>query len=123
MTQSGQLLILAKVSAALQSNLYIDDLSITATAVTATSEALLRAVSVFPNPSATGLFDLEIHGANAQRGLEVQVTNTLGQRVYSGAARDNYTNRLDLCQLAPGIYFLQVRNGEERMTSQVSIVK
>jgi len=110
-------------SLANQGNLYLDDLTITATAVTATSEALLRAISVFPNPSTTGVFDLEIHGANAKSSLDVAVTNTLGQRVYAGAARDNYTNKLDLSRLAPGIYFLQVRNGEERMTSQVSIVK
>ena len=110
-------------SLANQGNLYIDDLTVTATAISATSEAMLRAVSVFPNPSATGVFDLEIHGANAKGQLDVLVTNTLGQRVYAGTARDNYTNRLDLSGLAPGIYFLHVRNGEERMTSQVSIVK
>jgi trimeric autotransporter adhesin len=110
-------------SSANQGNLYIDDVAVTAVAITATSEALLRAVSVFPNPSTTGVFDLEVHGANAKGGLDVQVTNTLGQRVYSGAARDNYTNRLDLSGLAAGMYYLQVRNGNERMTSQVSIVK
>ena len=110
-------------SPANQGNLYIDDVAVTAVSITATSEALLRAVSVFPNPSTTGVFDLEIHGANAKGGLDVQVTNTLGQRVYAGAARDNYTNRLNLSGLAAGIYYLQVRNGNERMTSQVSIVK
>ena len=110
-------------SSANQGNLYIDDIAITATAVSANSEALLRAISVFPNPSTTGRFDLEIHGANAKRGLDVLVTNTLGQRVYSGSARDNYTNKLDLSGLAPGIYYLQVRNGSEYMTSRVSIAK
>jgi hypothetical protein len=111
-------------SAAEQGNLYIDDLNITSSVVTATSSAaLLRAVTVFPNPSATGLFDLEIHGAQAKAGLTVRVTNTLGQVVYTGAARDNYTNRLDLNTLAPGIYHLQVRNGDETMTRQLAIVK
>ena len=110
-------------SAANQGNLYIDDISVTATAISSTSEALMRAVSVFPNPSATGVFDLEIHGANAPARLGVEVINTLGQRVYTGSARDNYTNRLDLSSLAPGIYYLQVRNGDERLTSQLSIVK
>jgi hypothetical protein len=111
-------------SDALQSNLYIDDLNITASVVTATSsEALLRAITVFPNPSATGLFDLEIHGAQAKGTLAVRVTNALGQQVYTGAARDNYTNRLDLSSLAPGLYHLQVRNGEETMTRQLAIVK
>ena len=110
-------------STANQGNLYLDDVSVTATTGTASSEALLRAVSVFPNPSTTGVFDLEIHGANAPRALDVRVTNLLGQRVYTGAARDNYTNRLDLSSLAPGLYVLQVRNGAEEMTSRISIVK
>ena len=110
-------------SAANQGNLYLDDIAVTAVTVTATSEALLRAVTVFPNPSTTGVFDLEIHGAAAKGNLDVLVTNALGQRVYSGAARDNRTNRLDLSGLAPGLYVLQVRNGDERMTRQVSIVK
>jgi hypothetical protein len=107
-----------------QGNLYIDDLNITASVVTATSSAaLLRAVTVFPNPSTTGTFDLEVHGAQAKGSLGVLVTNTLGQQVYTGTARDNYTNRLDLSSLAPGIYHLQVRNGDETMTRQLAIVK
>jgi hypothetical protein len=111
-------------SDALQSNLYLDDLSITTSVVTATtSEALVRAVSVFPNPSTTGAFDLEIHGANAKGSLNVLVTNTLGQQVYTGTARDNFTNKLNLNSLAPGLYSLQIRNGDETMTRQLAIVK
>ncbi|MGI4739489.1 MAG: T9SS type A sorting domain-containing protein [Janthinobacterium lividum] len=112
------------ISAASQGNLYIDDLTITAYTVTATtSAALLQAVTVFPNPSTTGVFDLEIHGANAKSGLSVQVTNVLGQTVYTGTARDNFTNPLNLSSLAPGLYHLQVRNGAETMTRQLAIVK
>jgi hypothetical protein len=112
------------ISAAEQGNLYIDDLSITSAVFTATtSEALMRAISVFPNPSTTGAFDLEIHGANAKGALSVRVTNTLGQQVYSGTARDNFTNQLNLTNLAPGLYSLQVRNGDETMTRQLAIVK
>lgn len=112
------------ISAAEQGNLYIDDLSITSAVFTATtSEALLRAVSVFPNPSTTGAFDLEIHGANAKGAMSVRVTNTLGQLVYTGTARDNFTNKLNLTNLAPGLYSLQVRNGDETMTRQLAIVK
>jgi len=110
-------------SAANQGNLYIDDLSVTAVTVTATSETLLRAISVFPNPSTTGLFDLAINGANAKQGLEVEVVNTLGQRVYVGTARDNFTNKLDLSRLATGLYHLKVKNGGEYMVRQLSIVK
>ena len=112
------------ISAAGQGNLYIDDLTITATTVTATtSAALLQAVTVFPNPSTTGTFDLEIHGANAQGALGVQVINTLGQIVYTGTARDNFTTPLNLAGLAPGLYHLQVRNGDETMTRQLAIMR
>jgi hypothetical protein len=110
-------------SAANQGALYIDDIAVTAVVASATSEALLRAVSVFPNPSTTGVFDLEIHGARAKGPLEVSVTNALGQRVHKGTARDNFTNKLDLSGLAPGIYTLRLRNGEEHITSRLSIVK
>ncbi|RYY15027.1 MAG: T9SS type A sorting domain-containing protein, partial [Cytophagaceae bacterium] len=106
------------ISAATQGNLYVDDLSIS-TVLATTSETLLRAVTVFPNPSTTGLFDLDIHGANAKGSLEVVVTNTLGQRVHTAAARDNATNRLDLSNLAAGIYHLQVRNGDDFVTRTV----
>ncbi|MGI4863994.1 MAG: choice-of-anchor J domain-containing protein [Janthinobacterium lividum] len=111
-------------SPALQSNLYIDDLSVTAVTVTATtSEALLRAVTVSPNPSTSGVFNLNVSGANAQKGLEVTVVNNLGQRVYAGTARDNFTTQIDLSRLAGGLYHLQVKNGDEYMVRQIAILK
>ncbi|RZK24850.1 MAG: T9SS type A sorting domain-containing protein, partial [Hymenobacter sp.] len=110
-------------SAVDQANLYIDDLSVTAVTVTGTSEALLRAVSVFPNPSATGVFNLAINGANAKQALEVEVTNNLGQRVYVGSARDNFTSQIDLSRLATGLYHLKVKKGDEYMLRQISVVK
>ncbi|GAC1368354.1 MAG: hypothetical protein NVSMB30_04640 [Hymenobacter sp.] len=105
-----------------QGFLAVDDLTIAATPL-ATSEALNRAVSVFPNPSASGVFNLEIHGANARQDLGVEVTNMLGQRVYTGTARDNVRSDLNLSSLAPGIYSLKVRNGEEYTLQQLAIVK
>lgn len=110
-------------SAVNQSNLYIDDLSVTAVVITATSPALMQAISVFPNPSTTGVFDLEIRGANAQKGLDVEVMNNLGQRVYVGTARDNFTNALDLSRLATGLYHLKVRTGDDYVLRQIFILK
>ncbi|HET9503364.1 MAG TPA: T9SS type A sorting domain-containing protein [Hymenobacter sp.] len=90
---------------------------------TSTSPELMRAVTVYPNPSATGVFNLAIAGANAQKGLEVEIVNTLGQRVFAGSARDNFTTTLDLSNLANGLYHLKVKNGEEYMQRQLSVVK
>lgn len=109
-------------SLANQGFLAIDDLTITASPL-ATSEALKRAVSVFPNPSNTGSFNLEIHGANAKQAMSVEVTNMLGQRVYTGSAKDNFSNTVDLSTLTSGIYTLKVRNGQEYTQQQISIVK
>lgn len=89
----------------------------------ATSKELQRAITVYPNPSESGIFNLNVQAANAANGLGVEVTNQLGQRVYTGTARDNNTTKLDLSNLAAGIYHLQVRNGEEYTSSQISIVK
>jgi hypothetical protein len=100
----------------------VDDLTITAGPL-ATSEALKRSVSVFPNPSTTGTFNLEIHGANAKQALIVEVSNMLGQRVYTGTAKDNFSNTVNLSSLASGIYSIKVRNGEEYTQQQISIVK
>ncbi|GAA4032390.1 hypothetical protein GCM10022409_15800 [Hymenobacter glaciei] len=109
------------ISLANQGFLAIDDLTIGASPL-ATSEALKRAVSVFPNPSNSGQFNLEIHGANAAQ-LTVEVTNLLGQRVYTGTAKDNLRTVVDLSALTSGIYSLKVRNGQEFTMQQISIVK
>ncbi|MDO7849607.1 T9SS type A sorting domain-containing protein [Hymenobacter sp. M29] len=110
------------ISLASQGFLAVDDLTITAGPL-ATSEALKRAVSVFPNPSNTGVFNLEIHGANAKQALAVEVTNMLGQRVYTGTAKDNFQNSVNLSSLQSGIYSITVRNGQEYTQQQIAIVK
>ena len=104
-----------------QGFLAVDDVTIGG--VLATSEALKRAVTVFPNPSTSGTFSLDVRGANARQALGVEVTNLLGQRVYTGTAKDNFRNEVDLSSLAAGIYSLRVRNGEEYTVQQISIVK
>jgi|GEM_PF-6670769 len=93
------------------------------TVLAAAAPTLTQALTVFPNPSATGQFSLAIQGAAAPDGLAVSVINQLGQVVYTGTARDNYTTKLDLSSLAAGLYHLQVRHGAETMTRQLAIVK
>ncbi|RZJ93260.1 MAG: T9SS type A sorting domain-containing protein [Hymenobacter sp.] len=89
----------------------------------ATSKELQRAITLYPNPSESGIINLSVQGANASGALGVEVTNQLGQRVYTGSARDNNTTKLDLSNLAAGIYHLQVRNGEEYTSSKISLTK
>ena len=93
-----------------------------AVALSTASPALQRAVTLYPNPSASGIFTLDVKGANAaSNGLGIEVTNQLGQRVFSGSARDNFANQLDLSRLAPGLYHLTVRNGGEYANTKLTI--
>jgi hypothetical protein len=110
------------ISTAAQGFLAVDDPTVSAGPL-ATSAALKRAVSVFPNPSNTGVFNLEIHGANAKQALTVEVANMLGQRVYTVTAKDNFQNSVNLSSLQLGIYSITLCNGQEYTQQQIAIVK
>ncbi|QJX47243.1 T9SS type A sorting domain-containing protein [Hymenobacter taeanensis] len=104
-----------------QFNLYVDDISINSV-VTGLSDALVRAVNVFPNPSA-GMFTVEVRGANAKGAMKVEVTNLLGQRVHTATIRDNAENRVDLSGLANGMYTLKVLSGNDYMIRNIVVQK
>ncbi|TGD83347.1 T9SS-dependent choice-of-anchor J family protein [Hymenobacter wooponensis] len=108
-------------SAADQFNLYVDDISINSV-VTGLSDALVRAVNVYPNPSA-GMFTVEVRGANAKGAMQVEVTNLLGQRVHTATIRDNSENRIDLSTLASGMYTMKVLSGNDYMIRNIVVQK
>lgn len=90
--------------------------------VQGTSEALNRAIAMYPNPS-TGLVKLDVRGANAKGNLQVSVTNMLGQTVHTAVLKDNFTNEVNLSSLANGMYLLKVQTGSDYTTRQLSITK
>ncbi|SNR84893.1 T9SS type A sorting domain-containing protein [Hymenobacter mucosus] len=108
-------------SAADQFFLAVDDITITSVS-TGVSDALVQAVTVYPNPSA-GQFTVDIRGANARAGLQVEVTNLVGQRVYTANVRDNFANKLDLSRLASGMYILKVKSGNDYMIRNIAVQK
>lgn len=105
------------------SNLGIFVIEAVADRVTGTSEALNRAVSLYPNPTSNGQVTLDVRGAKAQGALEVQVINTLGQTVHTALLRDNFENKLNLSQLASGMYILKVKSGDEFTVRHLSLTK
>jgi Secretion system C-terminal sorting domain/CARDB len=97
-------------------------LEATLSTTTAVSKELMNSVSLYPNPS-VGEITLDIQGAKAQNGLQVEVSNLLGQRVYTGSARDNFRNKLNLSHLSNGLYTVKVSNGNEYMMRTITINK
>ena len=73
--------------------------------------------------SSSGVFSVDVRGANARNGLQVEVTNLLGQQVHTATVRDNMKSKLDLSHLATGIYTLKMRNGNEYSTRQLAVQK
>ncbi|UYZ61708.1 T9SS-dependent choice-of-anchor J family protein [Hymenobacter weizhouensis] len=102
--------------------LALDNVEITAAAVTGTSQALMRAVNFYPNPTA-GQLTVDVRGASARGGLQVEVTNLLGQRVHTATVRDNAENTLNLSHLAGGMYTVKVLAGNEYMVRNVVLAK
>ncbi|GGF17858.1 hypothetical protein GCM10011383_31650 [Hymenobacter cavernae] len=94
--------------------------AVTTAVVTANSPELQRAIAVYPNPS-KGLITLDIHGVAAKGTLQVQVSNLLGQTVYTGTAKNEATNSLNLSSLAAGVYNLKVQNGDQYTVQKLVI--
>jgi|GEM_PF-3799001 len=93
--------------------LAVDDVEVTRTLVTGTQSAELnRAISVYPNPS-TGRFTLDVASKSKASTLQVQVSNQLGQVVYTGAVKNAAGNQLDLSKLSGGIYNLKIQDGDQ----------
>lgn len=78
-------------------------------------------VQVFPNPSASGRFELELSGSAAAQPLELAVRNLLGQPVYRGQARVQGRTVLDLSQLPAGVYLLQLGQGPQSRQQRLVI--
>lgn len=80
-------------------------------------------VNIMPNPS-NGLFNLVVTLPVAQD-LTVNVTNTLGQVVYSSSHKEFSSGVLpiDLSDKNQGIYFVTVSNGVDRNVQRIVITK
>jgi len=79
-------------------------------------------VQIYPNPS-DGQFRIQIDGTGDAT-VQIMVTNTLGQVVYTNTiATDNGTvvHEMDLRQLAPGTYSVQMVSGSDISNHQIVI--
>jgi hypothetical protein len=79
-------------------------------------------VNVFPNPN-NGEFTLSIHSGNAMS-ASLNIMNTPGMTRYSEnglAVNGNLDRKLKPGNLAPGIYFLTLQSGENRIIKKIFV--
>ncbi|UOQ75855.1 T9SS type A sorting domain-containing protein [Hymenobacter sp. 5516J-16] len=100
----------------------VDNIEVAVSTVTASSEALTRAITMFPNPTA-GELAIDVRGANTKGALQVEVLNMLGQRVHTASIRNNFENKVNLSNLANGMYIVKILADNEYMVGNVTIQK
>lgn len=104
-------------------SLSVDDVTLTGT-VTATRDAQLQAaVSVYPNPSATGLFTLAASAEAALLAAPLTVHDALGRVVLQQAAApaNASTRTIDLRPQAPGLYSLRLDTSRGPLVYQLEV--
>ena len=78
-------------------------------------------ITIMPNPS-NGQFSL-IFTLSKVQDLNINVYNAVGQRI-SAERLENVTHQMadmDLSSKSDGIYFIEISNGEERVTKKIII--
>ncbi|MEM7037667.1 MAG: T9SS type A sorting domain-containing protein, partial [Bacteroidota bacterium] len=82
----------------------------------------LHSFEIYPNPN-EGAFELR-YETTERLDLEIEVYNTLQQKVYTDILRDRQgyaTERIDLGKVSKGVYFLELRAGTHAIKRKVVV--
>lgn len=102
----------------------IDNVSFNGSAVGSTSVkdfSNSTAISVYPNPSADGIFT--VNTGNHSINTTVTVSNIIGKVVYSKELNSTGKETIDLSGEANGSYFVNIKNDKENSTKKITINK
>lgn len=83
----------------------------------------LKAVKTYPNPN-EGKFILEFQAEKTKEPLEIRILDVAGKEVYYhvwNQADQPYKNEIDLRRQGPGMYVLQIRQGEQTYNKKILI--
>lgn len=93
--------------------------SVFGTAITGINESILaNNVSVFPNP-ANDFVQVNVN-CQAESNVKIELLNAIGEVVFSSEETGSaaFTKQIDCSMFAPGIYFMSVQVGNERVTKK-----
>jgi len=76
-----------------------------------------NAISIFPNPSNSGLFTIK-----SSKTVSISITNLLGQEIYQSSSSAS-SQELDLSNQSNGIYLVKTTGGGKTNTQKIVISK
>ncbi|RUA28449.1 MAG: hypothetical protein DSY76_04370 [Bacteroidetes bacterium] len=81
-------------------------------------------ISVFPNPSSNGIFNLSIE-SNTPADFQIIIYNNLGKKVFANSILVNgkYQELINLSTLAAGVYYLQIIDNKNIIDQRNLIIK
>ncbi|MDX2250077.1 MAG: T9SS type A sorting domain-containing protein [Bacteroidia bacterium] len=82
-------------------------------------------LNVYPNPSTTGDFSLEVSNLSPKDVVSIKVYNLIGKEVYHhqiSSFTGDYKDTIRLGSLPKGIYLLEVVKGEKKQTRRLSFI-
>ncbi|MFN0049275.1 MAG: T9SS type A sorting domain-containing protein, partial [Cytophagales bacterium] len=89
-------------------------------AVTSTTEASLTNLRIYPNPSESGIFNIDLPNANSTTSFEV--FNSIGNPILHSSAKPFASSALiDLSSTSSGIYFLKISNGSNVVIKKIVV--
>jgi hypothetical protein len=77
-----------------------------------------RGISIYPNPS-TGIIVIDRPGSSGK--MHVRLSSVDGKQVFYGEYPADRQNQIDLDQLSPGLYYIELRTADEQITSKLII--
>lgn len=98
----------------------------TNTLTTGISELKIKneGINIYPNPT-SGMFTIALTNAHTDK-VNINITNILGELVYVAQEENTsaeFTKQLNLQNLVPGTYFIQIKNADKVYTSKLIISK
>jgi hypothetical protein len=73
-------------------------------------------INIFPNPS-TGVLNIDLKSVSSEN-INIQIVNSIGAVVLSSSAKSNETKTVSIQNLANGIYFVKVLEGNSVISIQ-----
>ncbi|KAA3438809.1 T9SS type A sorting domain-containing protein [Rufibacter hautae] len=97
-------------------------LASTATSAVTASELKKAGVSVYPNPSSRGQFNIHLGGHTGDSKLSVQISDLLGRVVYRKMETAGESLQVN-SNLKPGTYLLQVRDNSQVLVKKQLVIQ